>query len=396
MKKVSLFEVISLAVTVVISTSVMFSPYLATRVAGQDSWLAVIFAGLLSSLPAAASVYIMSKFPNKSFPQALPKLVGGFLGKILSVLYAAVFLFLAALTVWRMEAFAVRFLLPDTPLLVIRLLFLLTVFYAAMSGSAPLMRTNAYIVVLQLLVPILAVVLFTARMDFSFLTPLFEGGVKPVINSTVLLLGWFCQAPLVILMFQWLVDAAKLKKGGLKAVLGSLAATIAAGFGFIGILAALGPEQAATTYYPSYALVRIISIGTFLEHTEVVFVVIWVSSIYLAASFFIQAFATSISDTFNIKGAKGKSWLVLSTVIVLVVWPLLHRFSFFNLIATIRDIGSPAGLIFGGVIPLLLFFRVLIAPPRLRKKQQGSEETPADPEPGVFEVQPENGANKNN
>lgn len=384
MKKVSMFEVIALALTIVISTSVMFSPYLATQVAGQSSWLAALAAGLLSALPAAASVYVMAKYPGRSLTQALPQLLGGVLGKVMSLLYSALFLFLAALTVWRMEAFAIRFLLPETPQLVVRLLFLLMVAYGAMSGSTPLFRTNAYILFLEVLVPIIAVAVSASRLEFSYLTPLFEQGVKPVIDSTILLLGWFCQGPLVILMFQWLVDAAKLKGGGLKAIAGAVLATVTAGFGFIGILAALGPEQAGTTYYPSYALVRITTIGNFLEHTEVGFVVIWVASIFLAATFFIQAFATGISDTFNLKGAKAKSWLVFSTIIVLVLWPQFLKLSFYNLITTIRDVGSPVGVVFGGIIPLLLFLRVLIWPPKAKSGEGPGPDVGGNRE-GVFD-----------
>lgn len=368
MKKVSMFELVALSVTVVTSTSVMFSPYLAAQVSRQDSWVAVLAAGLLSIIPAVVSVALMAKFPGQSFTQALPELLGAFLGKVVSVLYAALFLFLAALTVWRLEAFGIRFLLPETPQAAVRILFLLAVAYAAMAGTIPLMRTNAYIVAFQVLVPLFAVILSVSRADFSFLFPVFEQGVRPAIDTTVLLLGWFCQAPLVIVTFQWLVGNTK--KGGLKAVLGALATTVAAAFGFIGILTALGPEQAATTYYPAYTMVRIITVSTFLEHTEVIFVAVWLASIYLAAAFFIQAFAGSISDTFNIKGKSGKTWTVFATILALAIWPFFHRLSFFNLISIIRDYGSPAGVIFGGIIPLLLYLRVLIAPPKQKKSQQ--------------------------
>lgn len=385
MKKVSMFEVVTLGITVIISTSVMFSPYLATQIAGQSSWLAAIAAGLLATLPTAASVYVMTKFPDCSLTQALPQLLGGILGKIMSFLYSLLFLFLAVLTVWRMEAFAIRFLLPDTPQLVVRMLFLLMVTYGAMNGSTSLFRTNAYIVLPEVLVPIIAVAVSASRMDFTYLTPIFEQGIKPVLDSTILLLGWFCQGPLVILMFQWLVDATKLKKGALKAVAGAVASTIVAGFGFIGILAALGPEQAGTTYYPSYALIRVTAIGNFIEHTEVGFVVIWVASIYLAATFFIQAFATGISDTFNLRGAKAKSWLVISTIIILVLWPQFCKLSFYTLLSTIRDIGSPVGVIFGGIIPLILFFRVLIWPPKKKQGEESSKTSGSDEE-GVFKV----------
>ncbi|HCX77819.1 MAG TPA: hypothetical protein DG577_00240 [Firmicutes bacterium] len=382
-----------MSITVVISTSIMFTPYFAAQAAGQGAWISVLAAGLIACIPTAAAVAVMAKFPRQSVIQAMPQLLGVFLGKIVSLLYACFFLFFAALAVWRMEAFAIRFLIPDTPQLVIRVIFLLGVAYGALSGSTPLLRTNAYLMPLEILVPILTVILPAARLNFNFLLPLFEQGVKSVINGTVLLLGWFCQVPVVILMFQRHVSDALLQGGGRKAVLGTLVATVTLGLGIIGILAAFGPEQTSTMFYPAFALVRIISVSTFLEHTEVIFVVVWVASIFLATTFYIQAFAESISDILNFKGKSAKVWIMLISIFILTVWPLFFNFSFYVLLSTIRDIGAAAGTAFGGVFPLLLLVRVIIAPPKQKQKkaEPQAELSSSETEGGVFGSEIEDG-----
>jgi|GEM_PF-1361450 len=393
MNKISMFEIAALSITIVISTSIMFTPYFAAQAAGQGAWISVLAAGLIACIPTAAAVAVMAKFPRQSVIQAMPQLLGVFLGKIVSLLYACFFLFFAALAVWRMEAFAIRFLIPDTPQLVIRVIFLLGVAYGALSGSTPLLRTNAYLMPLEILVPILTVILPAARLNFNFLLPLFEQGVKPVINGTVLLLGWFCQVPVVILMFQRHVSDALLQGGGRKAVLGTLVATVTLGLGIIGILAAFGPEQTSTMFYPAFALVRIISVSTFLEHTEVIFVVVWVASIFLATTFYIQAFAESISDILNFKGKSAKVWIMLISIFILTVWPLFFNFSFYVLLSTIRDIGAAAGTAFGGVFPLLLLVRVIIAPPKQKQKKAvpQPELRSSETEGGVFGSEIEDG-----
>ncbi len=393
MNKISMFEIAALSITVVISTSIMFTPYFAAQAAGQGAWISVLAAGLIACIPTAAAVAVMAKFPRQSVIQAMPQLLGVFLGKIVSLLYACFFLFFAALAVWRMEAFAIRFLIPDTPQLVIRVIFLLGVAYGALSGSTPLLRTNAYLMPLEILVPILTVILPAARLNFNFLLPLFEQGVKSVINGTVLLLGWFCQVPVVILMFQRHVSDALLQGGGRKAVLGTLVATVTLGLGIIGILAAFGPEQTSTMFYPAFALVRIISVSTFLEHTEVIFVVVWVASIFLATTFYIQAFAESISDILNFKGKSAKVWIMLISIFILTVWPLFFNFSFYVLLSTIRDIGAAAGTAFGGVFPLLLLVRVIIAPPKQKQKkaEPQAELSSSETEGGVFGSEIEDG-----
>lgn len=387
-----MYEIAALSITVVISTSIMFTPYFAAQAAGQGAWISVLAAGLIACIPTGAAFAVMARFPRQSVIQAMPQLLGGFLGKIVSLLYAGFFLFFAALTVWRMEAFAIRFLIPDTPQLVIRIVFLLGVAYGAMSGSTPLLRTNAYVMPLEILVPLLTMILPAESLNFSFLLPMFEQGVKPVFTGAVLLLGWFCQAPVVILMLQRHVSEALLQGGGRKAILGTLVATVTMGVGFISILAAFGPEQASTMFYPAFALVRIISVSTFLEHTEVIFVVVWVASIFLAASFYIQAFAESISDILNFKGRTAKVLIMLISILILTVWPLFYNLSFYLLLSTIRDIGAVAGVAFGGALPLLLLARVIIAPPKPKKAAPQPESGSSEADGGVFGSEIEDGS----
>ena len=392
MNKISMFEIAALSITVVISTSIMFTPYFAAQAAGQGAWISVLAAGLIACIPTGAAFAVMARFPRQSVIQAMPQLLGGFMGKIVSLLYAGFFLFFAALAVWRMEAFAIRFLIPDTPQLVIRIVFLLGVAYGAMSGSTPLLRTNAYVMPLEILVPLLTMILPAESLNFSFLLPMFEQGVKPVITGAVLLLGWFCQAPVVILMLQRHVSEALLQGGGRKVILGTLVATVTMGVGFISILAAFGPEQASTMFYPAFALVRIISVSTFLEHTEVIFVVVWVASIFLAASFYIQAFAESISDILNFKGRTAKVLIMLISILILTVWPLFYNLSFYLLLSTIRDIGAVAGVAFGGALPLLLLARVIIAPPKPKKAAPQPESGSSEADGGVFGSEREDGS----
>lgn len=381
-----MYEIAAFSITVVISTSIMFTPYFAAETAGQSAWICVLAAGLIACIPTAAAFAVMARFPRQSVIQAMPQLLGGFLGKIVSILYTGFFLFFAALAVWRMEAFAIRFLIPDTPQLIIRIVFLLAVGYAAMSGSTPLLRTNAYVMPLEVLVPVLTVILPAESLNFSYLLPLFEEGVKPVMTGAVLLLGWFCQAPVVVLMLQRHVSEAQLQGGSRKAILGTLAATVTLGLGFISILAAFGPEQTSTMFYPAFALVRIISISTFLEHTEVIFVVVWVASIFLATAFYIQAFAESVSDILNFKGRTAKILIMLVSILILTIWPLFYNLSFYLLLSTIRDIGAVAGVAFGGVLPLLLLARIIIAPPKQKQKKAASQPGPSSSETdgGVF------------
>lgn len=363
MNKVTMVEIIMLAVAVAVATAVLFTPYLAAQTAAQDAWISVILAGLLTIIPAWATGSLMARFPDQSIIQVLPRLLGKPLSKLIGLAFAAVFLFNAALAVWRLEVFTARFLLPETPIVAIRALFVLCIAYAAFSGSAPLLRTSAYIVPAGMLVIIFVTTLPLGRMDISYLFPLFEQGIGPMVNAGIMLSGWLCQVPLVMMMFYRHVKKRTTKGAGWQAVIAVLLSAFALELGALGTLAAFGPRQSASMFYPAIEVARIVSIGTFLEHMEVALMAVLIGGLFVAASFYTQAFADSIADILGLQSNTGKTAILGTTLLTLVSWPFFFRdLSFLILIYTIRDYGSVSTAIMGGIMPLPLLARAAMLP----------------------------------
>ncbi|MGI6364273.1 MAG: GerAB/ArcD/ProY family transporter [Bacillota bacterium] len=363
MNKISMAEVVMLAVAVAVATAVLFTPYLAAQTAAQDAWLSVILAGLITIVPAWATASLMARFPNQSIIGVLPQLLGKLLGTLVGLAFAAVFLFSAILAAWRLEVFTARFLLPETPLVAIRILFVLCIAYAALSGSAPLIRTSAYIVPTGMLIIIFVTTLPLRRMDFSYLFPLFEHGPGPMVNAGIMLAGWLCQVPLVIMMFYRHVKKRTTKGLGWHAAIAVLLSAFALELGALGTLAAFGPRQSASMFYPAIEVARIVSIGTFLEHMEVALMAVLIAGLFVAASFYTQAFADSIADIINLHSQKGKVAFLAVCILILIFWPFFFRdLSFLSLITIIRDYGSVSTAIMGGILPLLLLARAAMLP----------------------------------
>lgn len=381
MNKLSMMEIILLSVAVTVSPAVLFTPYYAAQAAGQDAWISVFVAGLLVIFPTLAAVMLMARFPQQSIIQALPKLFGKVPGFLVALLFSGFFLFSAALAVWRLEIYTIRFLLPDTPLIAVRTLFLICVACAAFSGSIPLVRVSAYIVPLGMVVIFLVTALPIPKMDISYLFPLFERGYSPMLYTAVLLLGWLCQTPIVILMFQRYVPDKYLQGGVRKVLLAVLMSTIAMELGAVGSIAAFGPEQTASMFYSSFEVARIIDIGPFLERIEVIFVAVWIAGIYVAAAFYFQAFIDSLSDIFSAKGKLSKTLLILITTLSLIIFPQIVDISFFQVIAIIRDYASTTGVVFGGILPIVMLMRTMFFPIKEKnraQKESGSQSSQED------------------
>lgn len=361
MNRISMFEVMLLAVTVVVSTAVLFMPFLTARAAGQDAWISVLVAGAATLLPAWAVGVIMSRFPRQSLIEALPRLLGP-LGYPLGLAYILFFLLAAIIIVWQLQEFIVGTLMVDTPELVIRAVFLLAVGYGAFNGATSLIRTNVYVAPLGLVVIGLVLILPLTRMDASFLVPVFERGYRPMLDGAALLLGWLCQIPLVLMMFHRYVENKFLHLAPRKAVLTVAIITVALELGALGTLAAFGSRQTASLYYPSFAVARIISIGVFLEHIEVTFVAVWIGAMYIAASFYIQSIADGLASLLKFGPGRPKLVVYCLLLAALIGWQLFIDVSLYDLLWLTGKVAPWVSIVLGGFVPVALMLRALALP----------------------------------
>lgn len=379
-QRVPFFEVILLAITVVISTAVLFLPYLTARAAGQDAWLSVLLAGGIAIIPAWCVGVVMARFPHKSIIEALPTLLGNVLGKALGFGLLAVFFLAALLVVWQLEEFIIGTLMPETPGIAIRITFVLAVVYTVLHGAVPLLRTNVYIMLVGIFVVGLVIGLPMARMNPGYLLPVLEQGPNPMLEGAALLFGWICQVPVVIMMFHRFVENKFLKGAGVKSIKGVMVVTLALLVGALGTIATFGPRQTASSYYPSFAVASIISVGAFLEHIEVTFVGVWIAAMFVAGAFYIMSFADGTAD---LLGVKRSPWLYGLIIAALLGWPLVIDANIDVLIKYLSNWFPWAMTAAGGTLPLLLLFRVLTLPPPTdnnRVREEGKEEKRAKKE----------------
>ncbi|MTI96852.1 MAG: hypothetical protein FH749_15485 [Firmicutes bacterium] len=371
MKKVSMLEVMLLSVTVVISTAVLFMPFLTARAAGQDAWISTIVAGAVACIPAWSAGAVMARFRKKSIIEVLPRLLGTVLGKLFGAVYVIFFLFAAILIFWHLEEFVVGTLMPETPEAAVRLLFLTAAAYGVIKGAVPILHTNFYVMPVGIVVIALVIGLPIAKMDYRFLLPVFEHGPGPMLSGAALLLGWLCQIPLVVFMYQRYVEKKFLPSAGRKALLAVLITSLALLVGALGTLAAFGPRQVAGMYFPSFSVARIISVGAFFEHIEVIFVAVWIAAMYVTAVFYLQAVADGFSDLLSLK---NKNWSYLWLFPIVFAWPFFFDLNIDDLVFVLENLAPWVSIVLGGVMPLLLLLRVLLIPEQ-KQSPEGSDQT---------------------
>ncbi|WP_353894150.1 endospore germination permease [Proteinivorax hydrogeniformans] len=345
-------EIFFASISVVLASAVLFLPFLMAKTALQDAWISVLVGTAVAVPFVMISISLLLKFPEKSIIEILDELLGSIAGRIVGVVYAVTFLLSSALITRQLEEFMVISLMPETPAIAIRVLFMIVVYMGIYEGALPIVRTNVYVMPVGFIVICLVILLATPSMTVENITPVLEGGMMPVLEAAFLGFAWLCQIPLVLLVFFKYLNKDKLKpmlkyKGALTVV----AVGVALLLGALSTMAIFGPQQTSTMYYPSFNMARIISIGGFLEHIEVIFVGVWIAAAYIATTLF--GFMAIITIT-QIIGIGDYKKIVLPTTAALLVLPGFIIRDVSHLIFVLDSYFPITMIALGAAVPLIL------------------------------------------
>ncbi len=387
MKKLAAGEVYQLSLSVVLSTAVLFLPFLIASASLQDSWIAVIVGTIVSIPFTLIAITLVYRFPEKGLEEILEELFGKIMGRIVALLYAGVFMYTSAIVIRQLEEFVIRALLPETPPVALRILFVVVLIYGVYEGTLAIARTNVYVMPVGIVVIGIVIGLATPKMSFDNITPIFTMGIEQILEGSFLTIGWLLQIPLLIMVFFKFIETAKLKpKIKAESVLVIIATGVALLLGALSTIATFGPRQTATLLYPSFNMARVIDVGGFLEHIEVSFVGVWIAAMFICAT--VYCFMGILMITW-VLGLKDYKKLAIPIAATLFYLPAAVADDISHLLDSLRTIFPSMIIAFGGVLPFIFLVMSVVmnkgVPPKeLKKLQEESEKN--QPEKNNFGV----------
>ncbi len=171
----------------IMRTSIVISilPVLTSTNVLQDAWLAAI----ITFFSSAAFIYLIGRlalvFPDKSIVQYSQELLGKWPGKLLSLFYPGLFLFIGA-TDLRIYGEVLRSVfLPETPLVVILGSMVIVAVMVVKAGLEPLGRMADLIFPIFTLAIIFTLLFPVVEADYGNLRPFLYYGWRPVLLATL-------------------------------------------------------------------------------------------------------------------------------------------------------------------------------------------------------------------
>ncbi|KKD41229.1 endospore germination permease [Bacillus sp. FSL L8-0167] len=283
-----------------IGVGILALPHLLMKDMGHDGWMAIILACFFIQIINTIFLYIIQKYPETSFFQALIEVFGKWIGRTLVALYTVYFasvcivvlaIFTRTLGIW---------VLPLTPNWIINLLMMISIIYIAKEKIAAIVRYN-FILTPFLLMLSLLMFYSLKGTNIDYLMPFFQTNLSQVslgLKDVVLSMNGF-EMILIISPFM---------KGGIKVrykvmTISNICTTLYYLFITLICFMFFSPIELNVIPSPVLYLLKTISFGV-IERTDLIFLSFWVFVILATLSNYLYFCANGVSSLFKKKEHK--------------------------------------------------------------------------------------------
>lgn len=177
----------------------------------QDSWM-VIISGFIVSIPFILSyVFLSKKFPGKNLIQIHDIVYGKIIGKSISICYVMFFTLLCAYNYRQVVQFYNSYIMPETPQIVLYIMFALVCAYAVKKGIPSIAKISMYTVTFAIVSVIITFLLLLGNMDFTNFLPMFEAPLEEYVRTTYTMACIpFCEIFFILMVMPFVNDTKKI------------------------------------------------------------------------------------------------------------------------------------------------------------------------------------------
>lgn len=266
--------------------------------AKNDAWIADI-TGFIMAVPIwAVYVRLLSLYPGQNLFDISIQLCGKIGGRILSFFFVLYAFHLGALVFRNFGEFINIIAMQEMPLIFPLLCLGAVCIYAARLGIEVLGRTCAFFITLVFLILLVVQLLAIPEIHLEHLKPVLGNGFAPILQGTF---GVFAFPYAETVVFLGVFSALQTKKSPAKVFKW---ATVISGFIILVITirnTTILSSMAGSYYFPSYAAVSMIKIGTFLQRIEITVSFVFFFGVFFKGTLCLLAASKGIAHIFNLK-----------------------------------------------------------------------------------------------
>ncbi|WP_308639813.1 GerAB/ArcD/ProY family transporter [Paenibacillus silvisoli] len=348
--KITGFQLMVLVFLYTIGTTVLVIPAGLAATAKQDAWIGAIVGVLIGAAVLGLYLALWIVYPGQSFVGICRSALGKWAGTAVAVIFTGYAFIGAATVLFYVGNFFQTQFLPRTPIWCIVMLFGFVVVMGTRLGLETISRASELMLPWFLILFSILVITLVPASKSVHLLPMLETGWKPVFSAGLSFAGT-AYMPIVFL-FSVLPNVQAPEKARIGMYVAALIGGVCVALVTLLCILILGPNITGRSMFPSYALVKKINIGNFLQRVEAVLAGLWFITTYVKTTFYFYGGVTSLSEIFKLNNYRVVTLPCIMIVVVLsmIVYPDVVYMQYWDSI-----IFPPYILVMGVGIPLLLW-----------------------------------------
>lgn len=332
-----------------VGSAVLLMPSILIGISHQDAWITILLSALISVPMLWLYVRLIRRFPGATLTEMCILICGRWIGSIVSASFCLYFLLIGSLVLRDIGNLIATAILPQTPMIVTHILFLLPIVYGVKLGIEVIGRTGEIYLPGVLLLSIFVMMIVIPYAELEELRPIFAEGLQPTIKGLYPLISFPIAEYAVFLTILPFVN--KLNKTPKYLYFSNLITVVYFSFLLLIIIAVEGEENAARSVYAIYEMTKQVKIGRFLERIEVLVGLIWVTTIFMKLSLLFYALNSCVARLFGLNDYRR---LVLPLAMILLPVSLTVMRDTSQAEEWVTGVGPVYGFIQSILIPFLL------------------------------------------
>lgn len=366
--KINSYQFLVLVILFTIGTSILLGPSALATEAKQDAWIAALLGTGIGLLIVWLFTKIGLWFPNLTFVQMNEILFGKWIGKAFSVLFIFMTLLYTVSLLYHSGSFLTTHVIPNTPMAATNILMALILVMAIRLGLETIARSAEIFFVVFSLLLIFLVIFIAPEIKFENIEPIFEGSIKSIAQSSlILVVVSSVNAVSLLMIFPAFINKPKNAKKIF--LIGSLIGGIVVSIITILCIFVLGSDATARQVYPSYGLAKKINIGDFVTRIEALMAALWIIGLFIKMVIYFLASVYGLAQILNLKDYRPLTYPLGMIVVVLslVIFPNVMLQQQFD-----RVTGLYFSLTIGFLLPILMVIVYAIRKKQLKKDAKPS------------------------
>lgn len=188
-------------------------------------------------------------------------------------------------------------LMPETPVSLILGVIVVLLVYESHAGLQSIAQLSQVFIIPIALAALAIVAGVAPAMDLGRLKPWFEPGLTQVLTTALTTSSIVGESVVVLILYPYLTRKTRVLRAGwigLALSLALLLPLVVAG------IAVFGHERIQDLLFPTLSLARLVHLGQFVEHAEVLFVAVWLFSAFLKVSILFYSGSVALAQSLDI------------------------------------------------------------------------------------------------